>query len=160
MRRYLEVEIADRLHQQGTQKGLVAALYAKGELKLDYDSTMTRNAAEAFEARSGNCLSLVIMTAAFAKELQLDVHYQSVFTDETWARRGDIQFSIDHVNVSLGKRVSEIDRRCSLPVGADDRLPAAVRDRQKARAASAREHGGRDVHEQPRRRIAGAGSRR
>jgi hypothetical protein len=28
---------------------------------------MTRNAAEAFEARQGNCLSLVIMTGAFAR---------------------------------------------------------------------------------------------
>jgi hypothetical protein len=34
---------------------------------------MTRNAAEAFAARSGNCLSLVIMTARFAKALDLPV---------------------------------------------------------------------------------------
>jgi len=110
MKQYLEVEIADKLRLQGSQKGLIGALYSKGELQLDYDSAMTRNAAQAFAARSGNCLSLVIMTAAFAKELQLGVYYQSVFTDETWARSGDIQFVIDHVNLSIGKRVSEIDR--------------------------------------------------
>ncbi len=34
-------------------------LYAAGKLKLEYDATMTRNAAQAFAARSGNCLSLV-----------------------------------------------------------------------------------------------------
>ncbi len=48
---------------------LFEALYSKGQLKLEYDSAKTRNAAQAFAARSGNCLSLVIMTAAFAKEM-------------------------------------------------------------------------------------------
>jgi Tfp pilus assembly protein PilF len=110
MKRYLDHEISDKLRSRGSQHGLVDALYSQGELKLEYDSVMTRNASQAFEARSGNCLSLVIMTAAFAKALGLGVHYQSVFTDETWARSGDIQFLIDHINLSLGRRVSEIDR--------------------------------------------------
>jgi Tfp pilus assembly protein PilF len=110
MRHYLEHETADKFQRRGRQQGLVDALYSKGELRLEYDSVVTRNAAQAFEARSGNCLSLVIMTAAFAKELGLAVHYQSVFTEESWARSGDMNFLIDHVNVSLGRRVSEIDR--------------------------------------------------
>jgi hypothetical protein len=46
---------------------LFDALYGNGRLRLDYDSAMTRNATEAFAARSGNCLSLVLMTAAFAR---------------------------------------------------------------------------------------------
>ena len=110
MKRYLEHDAADRLHKRGNQQGLVDALYSKGDLQLEYDSVVTRNAAQAFDARSGNCLSLVIMTAAFAKELGLAVHYQSVFTEESWARSGNMNFLIDHVNVSLGRRVSEIDR--------------------------------------------------
>ena len=134
MKRYLEVEIADKLRQKGMQKGLIDALYAKGELQLDYDSAMTRNAAQAFEVRSGNCLSLVIMTAAFAKELQLGVYYQSVFTDETWARSGDIQFVIDHVNLSIGKRVSEIDRGSRFQsVLTVDFLPPSETGKQRAR---------------------------
>ena len=134
MKRYLEVEIADKLREKGMQKGLIEALYAKGELKLDYDSAMTRNAAQAFAARSGNCLSLVIMTAAFAKELQLGVYYQSVFTDETWARSGDIQFVIDHVNLSVGKRVSEVDRGARFQsVLTVDFLPPAETGKQRAR---------------------------
>ena len=77
-------------------------------LKLEYDSTMTRNAAQAFAGRSGNCLSLVIMTAAFAKGLDLQVRFQSVTADETFGRSGDIQFIIGHVNVSLGDRTAEV----------------------------------------------------
>ena len=60
MRRYLAVDIAPQLHRQGAQDGLIAALYKHSQLKLDYDSGRTRTAAEAFAARSGNCLSLVL----------------------------------------------------------------------------------------------------
>jgi tetratricopeptide (TPR) repeat protein len=69
---------------------------------------MTRNAAQAFAARSGNCLSLVIMTAAFAKALDVPVTYQSAYTDETWSRSGGLYFKSGHVNIQLGRRL--IDR--------------------------------------------------
>src|SRR6266850_1821930 len=85
MRHYVRYEIADQLATKGRQKGLFDALYDKNQLKLDYDAAMTRNAAQAFAARSGNCLSLVIMTAALAKELDLTVEYQKVFVDAVWA---------------------------------------------------------------------------
>ena len=103
MRRYMNEEIAGVLRTKSRQQGLFDALYSKGQLKLAYDAVMTRNAAQAFAARSGNCLSLVIMTAAFAKEMGLAVTYQSALVDETWARSGDIHFFIGHVNLTLGR---------------------------------------------------------
>src|SRR5690349_8200263 len=69
MRRYLREEIGSAIEAKGKERGLYEALYSRNQLRLDYDAEMTRNAAEAFAARSGNCLSLAIMTAAFAKEL-------------------------------------------------------------------------------------------
>jgi hypothetical protein len=102
MKRYAEAEVSGRLHNKGRRQVLIDALYEKGELKLDYDSAITRNAAQAFEARSGNCLSLVIMTAAFAKEVGLPVRFQNVYVDETWGRSGDIYLSVGHVNLTLG----------------------------------------------------------
>jgi Tfp pilus assembly protein PilF len=107
MRRYVEEEITPRTKARGRQMALVDALYTKGDLKLEYDSAMTRNAAEAFAARSGNCLSLVIMTAALAKALDLRVEYQKVFVDDAWARAGNIYLSIGHVNLVLGKRKTD-----------------------------------------------------
>jgi tetratricopeptide (TPR) repeat protein len=104
MRHYLETDIGRMVRNRGRQEGLYRALYDRGYLKLEYDAATTRNAAEAFDARAGNCLSLVIMTAAFAKELGLTVRYQKVFTDETWSRDGDFYLSIGHVNLSLGRR--------------------------------------------------------
>lgn len=107
MRAYLDDEIARRAKTRGRQLALVDALYKTGELKLEYDSAMTRNAAQAFAARSGNCLSLVIMTAAFAKALDLPVEYQKVFVDDAWARSGDIYLAIGHVNLTLGHRKTD-----------------------------------------------------
>jgi tetratricopeptide (TPR) repeat protein len=107
MRHYLSDEISDQLRAEGRQQGLFDALYRKDQLKLEYDAAITRTAAQAFDARSGNCLSLVIMTAAFAKELGLAVHYQRVYTDETWNRRGDIYFTSGHINLTLIKKSND-----------------------------------------------------
>jgi tetratricopeptide (TPR) repeat protein len=104
MRRYVDQDIAPLLRSKGLQRGLVEALYKRDLLKLDYDASRTRNAAEAFEARAGNCLSLVILTGALARELGLRVHYQSAYTDETWARSGQFVFRSGHVNITLGRR--------------------------------------------------------
>jgi tetratricopeptide (TPR) repeat protein len=65
---------------------------------------MTRTAAQAFEARSGNCLALVLMTAAFAKELGLTVRFQSVPGEIAWDRADDLYIAIGHVNLSLEDR--------------------------------------------------------
>lgn len=110
MRRYLRVDIARQLRLEGAQRGLIRALQQRGQLKLEYDAGMTRNAVQAFDARAGNCLSLVIMTAAFAKELGLQVSYQSVDIDETWSRSGDIAFSSGHVNLTLSPRTVNTPR--------------------------------------------------
>jgi tetratricopeptide (TPR) repeat protein len=107
MKRYVDIAIAEPARVKGRQRALIDALYTSGQLRLEYDTEMTRNAAQAFAARSGNCLSLVIMTAAFAKELGLTVAYQKVFVDDTWARTGDIYLSIGHVNVTLAPRKTD-----------------------------------------------------
>jgi len=107
MRRYLRTEIAEQARVKGRRQALVDALFSKGELKLEYDAERTRNAAEAFAARQGNCLSLVIMTAAFARELELPIEYGKAIGDETWARTGDMGLLIGHVNLTLGRGSSD-----------------------------------------------------
>ena len=90
------------LRRRGERDALIEALYSSTLLKLSYESSSTRNATEAFAARSGNCLSLVIMAAALAQELHLPVRFQSVFTEEGWSRSGGINFVAGHVNLTLG----------------------------------------------------------
>jgi tetratricopeptide (TPR) repeat protein len=93
------------MRAKGPERGLFDALYRKGELQIEYNSAITRNAAEAFAAGSGNCLSLVIMTAAFAKELGLTPHFQTVVVDATWSREGALYLANTHVNLRLGPRL-------------------------------------------------------
>ena len=106
MQAYFEREIVPAQYKRGMQRGLIDALYTRNQLQLRYDNEFTRTAAEAFEARAGNCLSLVVMTAAFAKHAGMPVRYQSVHVDPTYGRSGTLFFSIGHVNVSLGRRLS------------------------------------------------------
>jgi len=111
MRRYLQHPQVDaQLRRKGSVRGLLDALYKSGELRLDYDASTTRNAAQAFEARAGNCLSLVIMTAAFARELGLQVRYQSAYLEETVSRSRNLLLRSGHVNVTLGRRFADPGR--------------------------------------------------
>jgi tetratricopeptide (TPR) repeat protein len=80
----------------------------RAQLHLEYDAELTRNAAETFEARAGNCLSLVVMTAAMAKHLELPVAYQAVIGHESWSRSADLSFVNGHVNIIVAKRM--VDR--------------------------------------------------
>lgn len=119
MRRYVQRDMAQLLRSEGRQQGLVDALYRREALQLVYDPTLTRSASETFAARRGNCLSLVIMTAAFAKHLGLRVDYRAALIDDHWSRRGSLAVASGHVNITLGQPLAERNRH---PVGGSSRL--------------------------------------
>jgi tetratricopeptide (TPR) repeat protein len=110
MRSYLREGPGRYANRPYRARALIDALYRRGDLQLEYDSSSTRNAAQAFAARAGNCLSLVVMTAALAKELDLQIEYSSAFTDEVWSRSGALLMRSGHINVTLGKRLIERER--------------------------------------------------
>lgn len=107
MQDYLEQAIRPKVRALGSKEGLLKALYRGGSLQLQYDSEKTRTAAETFADGRGNCLSLVLMTAAFAHELQLPVYFRSVLVDPQWARASGLIFQVGHVNLGLGTRLQE-----------------------------------------------------
>ncbi|AXA92670.1 tetratricopeptide repeat protein [Massilia sp. YMA4] len=102
MRAYTQAVSRDRRGKE-IRRALFDALYRRDQLQLEYDSALTRTAAQAFEARQGNCLSLVIMTAALAQELDIPVVFQSIPTEDSWSRSGEIYFNSGHVNLKLGR---------------------------------------------------------
>jgi Tfp pilus assembly protein PilF len=108
MKDYLEHDIGRAIRQLGRQRALVEALHQRAQLRLEYDAEFTRNAAEAFDARAGNCLSLVVMSAALAKHLELPIAYQALAGHESWSRSGDLSFVNGHVNITVAKRL--VDR--------------------------------------------------
>lgn len=108
MRAYLRSPaFSHLLRTKGMRHGLVEALYSKTGLKLEYESRITRTAGETYAARMGNCLSLVIMTAAFAKELGIPVHFQSVDVDSSWSRTAGLYLASTHINIGLSQRLTD-----------------------------------------------------
>ena len=106
MRSYVREHLDVRRTTGSARQALVdAVLY--GDLRLDYDSAHTGTAAETFAARAGNCLSLVILTGALAKELDIHVEYNHAAIPDIWSRNGNVYFLNGHVNVTLGKRSLE-----------------------------------------------------
>lgn len=88
------------------RSALMDAIYRSDSLQLRYDTIFTRTAAQAFEARAGNCLSLMLMTAALAKELGLQVTYQSVLSEDSFSRHDALVFASGHVNLVLGRSIT------------------------------------------------------
>ncbi len=106
MRAHLERELRSLLRPDAATAAhrLVRALSSSGPLRLDYDASRTRTAQETFHERAGHCLSLVILTAAFADAMGLEVRFHSVPSAESWERQGDLQFHVGHVNLALSTR--------------------------------------------------------
>jgi len=102
MKRYAR-QIYQRRGGEEPRRALFNALYRREALQLDYDSARTRTAAEAFAARQGNCLSLVIMTAALAREIDVPVVLQEVPGNAAWSRSGSLYLNSGHVNLQLGR---------------------------------------------------------
>ena len=141
MQDFLKQNTAAHIRTKDPQLGLYNLVHQSGRLMLDYDSAVTRNASQAFDSRAGNCLSLVIMTAAFARELRIPIQFQSVQVDEAWSRAGNMHFLNGHVNLTLGDDSGmsrfggdyNADRAITI-----DFLPPAADQRQRVRAI--REH--------------------
>ncbi|QIZ75430.1 tetratricopeptide repeat protein [Ferrimonas lipolytica] len=85
--------------RQGDHKQLTRFLRSDGELA--YSGRNTRTAAETFASRSGNCMSLVIMTATLARAADIGYRYQLVQSPPVWDRQGGLYLINGHVNIQL-----------------------------------------------------------
>lgn len=102
MQRWLDDEIRPLARIVGMRQALMTGLFDRRRLHLEYDSARTRTAAEAFDDRAGNCLSLVLLTASLARTMGLQVTYQAVDTGEGWSRSGEFVAYSGHINLVLG----------------------------------------------------------
>jgi Flp pilus assembly protein TadD len=103
MRAYVDDVIAPLARRRGARQALLDVLGRTARLKLAYDTGYTRNAAEAFDARAGNCLALAIMTASLADMLGVPVRFNAVVVDDTWSRSDNVYFASGHVNLTLSR---------------------------------------------------------
>lgn len=137
MRQYLARDIGGLVRRIGPKAALVEALFTRGALQIEYQGSATRNAPDAFAARAGNCLSLVVLTAALARELGLPVRFQSAVVDDVWSRDGDLLFESGHVNITIDEHPAN-SRRTLLPAPTTiDFLPPADIARMRLRSIGA-----------------------
>jgi hypothetical protein len=90
---------------RGAQTGLMERCARGSAAQARVRRGADKKAAATFDGRTGNCLSLVIMTAAFAKGLHLPVSYRSAYLEESWSRSGSLLISTGHVNITVGRRI-------------------------------------------------------
>jgi Tfp pilus assembly protein PilF len=125
MTQFLRTEMAASVRRKGPQHGLVDALYSSQQLRLEYDAKRTLNAREAFESKSGNCISLVIMTAAFARAMNIPVYYNELVNEVMWTRSGDLHAMSGHVNLTIGRRIGQSSTATVRSLDDDD-IPLTV----------------------------------
>ncbi|MFT4731598.1 MAG: tetratricopeptide (TPR) repeat protein [Gammaproteobacteria bacterium] len=61
----------------------------------------TLSATDAFDQKTGNCLSLAILSTAFIKETGLRFQYNKVHSEPTYQRYDNIELVSSHVNVTI-----------------------------------------------------------
>ncbi|MBR7777299.1 tetratricopeptide repeat protein [Undibacterium rugosum] len=103
MEQFLEQEVLPRSKKTELRLALFQAISQNNRISLEYDASLTRNATQAFEAKTGNCLSLVLMTSALAKKLGLQVDYRHVLLDTLWQQADQLVLATGHVNIALGR---------------------------------------------------------
>ena len=101
MRSYADNELRALIAHRDPRRVLLEALHDRGQLRLAYDAERTGNAAETYESRAGNCLSLVLMTGAFARHLGLPVTFRAVQLDPQYTRAGGLTLENGHVNILM-----------------------------------------------------------
>jgi tetratricopeptide (TPR) repeat protein len=102
MHEFLRQQVQHAARRKGGAQALLDALNAGGRMRLDYDASRTRTAAQAFADGQGNCLSLLVMAAALARELKLQVGFYSAQVEENWVQDGPLLMASGHVNLGLG----------------------------------------------------------
>ncbi|WP_041416256.1 tetratricopeptide repeat protein [Shewanella halifaxensis] len=66
-----------------------------------YADNVTRLASDTFNDREGNCLSLVVLTAALAEEIGVKVEFQEIGIPPVWDRQGGFYLVNGHINLKL-----------------------------------------------------------
>lgn len=98
--------VKPRLNSTGAME-LVDGLFKRDYGAFDYDNSYSRSASETLRHKAGNCLSLVIMTAAIAKHFDIPFKYQNIKSTPVWDREGDLYLINGHINIRLIAHVGD-----------------------------------------------------
>ena len=83
---------------------LIRKIFDRSEFNLLYMGSANTTAAETFDNRAANCLSMSIMTYALAREAGFSVKFQDIKIPEYWTRREGYSLLNGHVNLQIFPR--------------------------------------------------------
>jgi tetratricopeptide (TPR) repeat protein len=94
---------------------LLDLLYGTKRERFQYTAGHTTGAAETWQRKRGDCLSLAILTYAAARELRIGALMQEVDVPVLYDRRGDLDFVNRHVNVRFSRTQRTLDQGWAEP---------------------------------------------
>jgi len=100
MRAFLDEHVHQKAADQVKLHELIEAIITAKTFALEFDDR-TRTASEAFERRTGNCLSFSNLFVAMAREVGLKASFQEVDLPPDWSLDKDVFVLNRHVNVRV-----------------------------------------------------------
>jgi Tfp pilus assembly protein PilF len=119
----LDADLQRRLHEHAVQglsprqqlNYLLDLLYGAKRERFQYAAGHTTTAAETWQRKRGDCLSLAVLTYAAARELRISAVMQEVDVPVLYDRRGDLDFVNRHVNVRFSRPQRGLDQGWAEP---------------------------------------------
>jgi Tfp pilus assembly protein PilF len=119
----LDADLQRRLHEHAVQglsprqqlNYLLNLLYGAKRERFQYAAGHTTTAAETWQRKRGDCLSLAVLTYAAARELRISAVMQEVDVPVLYDRRGDLDFVNRHVNVRFSRPQRGLDQGWAEP---------------------------------------------
>ena len=115
LQRKLHVHAVQGLSPRQQMSYLLDLLYGAKRERFQYAAGHTTGAAETWERKRGDCLSLAILTYAAARELRMTAQIQEVDVPVLYDRRGDLDFVNRHVNVRFHRPSRVLDQGWAEP---------------------------------------------
>lgn len=82
-------------------RNLIKGIFDHSHMNLLYDTSANTTAAQTFDNRIANCLSMSIMTYAMADYANMDVTFQDVDIPEFWTRNQGFSVLNGHINLKI-----------------------------------------------------------
>ena len=96
---FVEKVTAGQKLKKDKLKSLIAAIFDRSKLSLNYAAEANTTATQTFEKGAANCLSLTIMAFSMAEHLGFEATFTEVSIPEIWTRREGNTLINGHINL-------------------------------------------------------------
>ncbi|MEI6893276.1 MAG: tetratricopeptide repeat protein [Colwellia sp.] len=101
MRTMVRTKLMDDFSAHKKARILLEHLFNEENIGLSYDGNANFTAAQTYQRKSANCLSLTIMAYALADAAKMSVVFKEVKVPEYWVRNGRYNLLTGHVNLLI-----------------------------------------------------------